>query len=58
MAEEPEGEGEVAVGVEGDVGEEELQPQMVKIKATDRVAVRTGIGPPVTAQCAVRNETG
>jgi hypothetical protein len=38
---------EVAVGVEGDVGEEELQPLMVQIKTTDRVAVRVVIGPPV-----------
>jgi hypothetical protein len=57
VAEEPEGE-DGAVGAEGDVDEEELQPQMVKIKATDRVAVRMVIEPPITAQCAVRKETG
>jgi hypothetical protein len=37
---------EVAIGVVGDVGDEEPQPQMLKIKTTDKVAVRMVIGPP------------
>jgi hypothetical protein len=46
VAEEPGDVDDVAVGVEGDVGDEEPQPQTVKIKATDTVAVRMVIGPP------------
>jgi hypothetical protein len=44
MAEETGGVDEVAARIDGDVGEEEPQPQAVKITAAATVAVRMFIG--------------
>ena len=58
VAEEPGGVGEVAAGVEGDVGEEEPQPQALKIKAAATVAVRMFIGLHASVKFSRRGATG